>query len=68
MISGDLDMLLLAIQTLTEFTLRYTNCNADDKILIRTNFDSLLDDEKTYLVSFHFIMNVNPAYDSNRVK
>ena len=58
---------MLAIQTLTEFSLRYANCKREDSISVSTIFDSM-EDEKTFLVSFQFRMAVNTAYDSSKIK
>ena len=49
-INGDMDILMLVLQTLTEFSLRY--CTSDEKININTAFDSMAEDGEVYMVSY----------------
>ena len=68
-VNGDLDMLMLAIQTLTEFSLRYTSIsNQSAKIGINTSFDKFKEDEKSFFASFQFRMPVNQNYDTKKIK
>ena len=63
-------MFLLAIQTLTEFALRYsTNNGKHNKILINSEFDGIVEeeDQEKFLISIKFRMNLNQAYDSKTV-
>ena len=63
-IKGDLDLLMLAIQTLTEFALRYSV--HDEPILTRTKADSFVDDE-TIQVSFNIHMMINKDFDNLKI-
>ena len=44
-INGDQAILMLAIQTQTEFSLRYTANKKENKIVIRTVFEGLQEDK-----------------------
>ena len=63
-ISGDLDMLTLALQTLAEFALKYSS--HDSTIVSRSNCDGI-ENENVYLVSFIFKMAINPEYDNEKI-
>ena len=64
-INGDLEMLTLAVQTLVEFALVYSK--GDPKVTMRSVFDNMSGDEKTYLVSFQLLLQLNPKYDQAQI-
>lgn len=67
-VNGDQAILMLAIQTLTEFSLRYTANRHEDKIQLRTVFDGFQDDDNSsYLVSYQCRLPVNTAYDTKKI-
>jgi len=49
-INGDVDILMLVLQTLTEFSLRY--CKIEERLNICTAFDSMAEDGEVYMVSY----------------
>lgn len=65
-LKGDLDMLMLALQTLTEFALKYSS--HDDQIIMRTIFERKTDDENQNLqFEFKYTMLVNAEFDTEKI-
>ena len=64
LIKGDVDILKLAIQALTEFSLKYGS--QDSQVFIHSTFSGKID-VHSYMVSIQLIMKVNSKYDTNKV-
>ena len=64
-INGDVDLFMLVIQTLTDFSLRY--CLLEDQIHLNTVFNGKAQDTEVYQCSVQYSMPVNPKYEQERI-
>ena len=64
-INGDMEMLLLAVKTLAEFSLKFSV--PAERVIVRSALERLSGDDDCYDVSFSFSVAVNPKFDHERV-
>lgn len=64
-INGDMEMLLLAVKTLAEFSLKFSV--PAERVIVRSALDRLSGDDDCYDVSFNFSLAVNPKFDHDRI-
>jgi len=64
-VKGDIELLMLSLQTLTEFALKYAS--EKEQIFLNTKFDGKGKHDEEIIVSLKYTMLVNPSFDSDKI-